>query len=130
MEVEATAEHLLMAGFSHLGVPLFTLEQNADGLNLKAPDIGRFPFDPRHMLLDLKLTYWPAATLDKALRSLDMRLVVDADRRERRIIGPDGDLLVAIAFPPRNRTDGEISLQHYDYPYRLSIKTLSMEKSP
>lgn len=130
MEVEATAEHLVMAGFSHLGVPLFTLRQDADGLDLDAPGIDRFPFDPRHMLVDVKLAYWPAAALDKALRLLDMRLAVDADRRERRIFGPDGVLLVAIAFPPRNLTDGEISLQHYDHPYRLRIKTLNMERSP
>lgn len=127
VELEITPERLVMIGLTHLGVVVFTLEQDADGIHLDAPGMEQFPFDPRYMLLDVKLTWWPGDILNRALRPLAMRLEIDDQGHRRRILGPAGAPLVEIEFPAGDLTDGDISLRHYDIPYRLRIKMLSVE---
>lgn len=127
VELEVTPERLVMIGLTHVGVTLFTLEQDAGGTHLDTPGIEQFPFDPRYMLLDVKLTWWPSDILNEALRPLAMRLKMDDLGRRRRILGPAGTPVVEIDFPAGDLTDGDISLRHYDLPYQLRINVLSVE---
>src|SRR3546814_1029663 len=59
VEVEISAERLVMVGVSHIGVPLFTLELDGQGLRTTALSAEALPFDPRYILSDFQLAHWP-----------------------------------------------------------------------
>lgn len=123
-QVEVTAERLVMVGLTHMGMPLFSLTQDAGGLRVETPAGGPFPFDPRYLLADFQLTFWPVPVLRPALGALGLRIEEKPDGLGRRVIGGDAKLLVDIAYPPHGISAGEIVLAHHDHPYRLRIVTL------
>ena len=66
-EVEITRKRVVMVGLSLSGVRLFTLKQEAAGLELDTLS-GKGPaFDPCYILSDVQLTYWPEGVLRQAL---------------------------------------------------------------
>ena len=53
-----------------------------------------------------------------------MRLDQTAEGTVRRIRGLDGNLIAEIKYLAKHMKTGEIIIQHFDFPYRLRIKTL------
>ena len=120
-EVEITPARLTIVGLSLVGVTLFTLVQD-QGKDAVITQIGnRIAMDPRHMLFDLYLTYWPSEILQTALLPHSMRLEEIRATSVRRVRGSDGMVIAEIAFPDKNQKSGEIVIQHFDIPYRLRI---------
>ena len=124
IEVDITPARLVIVGLSPLGVTLFTLVQDKGGSAVVTQLKEQAPFDPRHILFDLYLTYWPPEVLQAALSPLSMRFDESADGSARRVTGPDGDVVAEIAYPSKNAKKREIIIQHFDLPYRLRIMTL------
>jgi hypothetical protein len=116
VELEVTAERLVVVGLSITGVPLFTLEQTAAGLNVESPAGDRLPFDPAYMLSDLQLVHWPADVLAQALAARGLELA--AEPGARRVLDRAGRPLVEIAY------DDATTLRHLDHPYRLRIEAI------
>jgi hypothetical protein len=117
VELEVTAERLVVVGLSLAGVPLFTLEQTAAGLAVDSRVGDRLPFDPAYMLSDLQLVHWPADVLARALTERGLQLELPAG--QRRVIDRDGRPLIEIAY-------GDVTtLRHLDRHYRLRIETIA-----
>lgn len=129
-ELDIGPSRLAIVGLSPLGVTLFTIVQDEDGLSVETPVQGPIVFDPRHMLFDLYATYWPRQALQPALSRIGMRLDEAADGSTRRIEGLDGNLIAEIQYLPKPTKTGKIEIQHFDFPYRLSIETLEARGAP
>jgi phospho-N-acetylmuramoyl-pentapeptide-transferase len=123
-ELDITSSRLAIVGLSPLGLTLFTIVQEKGGISVEIPAKGQTVFDPRHMLFDLYLTYWPSKALQPALSRIRMRLDQTAEGTVRRIRGLDGNLIAEIKYLAKHMKTGEIIIQHFDFPYRLRIKTL------
>jgi hypothetical protein len=118
-ETEIGDDRIVMAAFSVLGVPLFVLEENADGIRLENMTGGELPFDPRYILADFKLVNWPADRLAPALAKVGLHLDNESDPSVRRINAADGALVVDVRIGP----DAITTVEHFDRPYRLQIET-------
>jgi hypothetical protein len=123
-ELEITPSRLVVVGLSPIGVTLFTIVQEDGDLSVESSLERQLVFDPRHMLFDIYLTYWPVKALQTALSKLGLQLEETDDGRIRRIRGLDGTDIAEIKYSSKPVTTGNITIQHYDFPYRLSIKTL------
>jgi hypothetical protein len=127
-ELDIKPARLAIVGLSPLGVTLFTIVQEKGELTIES--VGeKTTFDPRYTLFDLYLTYWPKDALRVLLAKLKMRIDDTPDKTVRRIRGPDGELIVEIIYPPKHLENGEITIQHFDIPYRLRIATLDARSS-
>jgi len=124
-EVDVSASRLAIVGLTHLGAPLFTLIDEAGDVRVEAYLGEAFPFDPRYLLTDFQLTYWPAPALRPALQTKGLTLEEAADGRTRRIVTGAGAPIVAISYPHTSDDGGEIVLKHYDHPYLLRIRTVT-----
>lgn len=130
-EVDITPSRLVIVGLSPLGVTLFTIVQDAQGgLDVEKTVPGPDVFDPRHMLSDIYLTYWPEAALRSALADIGMRLDDTPDGAVRRIRGVDGNLIAEIQYAPNRRKTEKIRIQHFDFPYWLSVQTVDARGAP
>jgi hypothetical protein len=123
-EVEITPKRLAIVGVSPLGVTLFTIVQEDGDTAIETPHEDNFPFDPRYILFDIYLTYWPKNALKAPLASLDMRLDEDAQGAMRWLSSAVGDRIAEITYPRANEKKDEIIIQHFDRPYTLRIVTL------
>lgn len=123
-EVEITPKRLAIVGVSPLGVTLFTIVQEGGDTAIETPTKDNFPFDPRYILFDVYLTYWPGKVLKAPLASLDMQLDEDAQASMRRLSSAAGNRIAEIMYPKENEKKGETIIQHFDRPYTLRIVTL------
>lgn len=129
-ELDIGPSRLAVVGLSPLGVTLFTIIQDKNDIKVETAAKGQIPFDPRHMLFDIYLTYWPKAVLRPALARLGMRLDDMEGGKFRRVRGVDGKLIAEIRYPPKRKNTERIVIQHFDHPYRLSIQTLETLGTP
>jgi len=124
VELEITPERLVVVGLTHLGVPLFTLEQTAAGLSVRSSAPGPLPFDPRYMLSDLQLVHWPADVLADRLARDGLRLEDRPADHLRRVVDQSGRPLVKIVYPAPGARPSVITVSHRDRSYRLQIETI------
>ena len=123
-EVDITPARLALVGLSPLGITLFTLVQDKGKRAVVTQLQEKAPFDPRNLLFDVYLTYWPRKALQAALSPLSMKLDERADGSVRRVRRPDGALIAEITYPSKHLKKREIVIQHFDFPYRLRIRPL------
>lgn len=123
-EVEITPTRLAIVGLSPLGISLFTLVQERDKVTVETVSKEKMAFDPRYILFDFYLTYWPTAVLQKALASEQLVLDESTDKKTRRIRDLHENLVVEITYPSTSTLENDIIIEHFDLPYRLRIKTL------
>lgn len=126
VEVEVMPTRLVMVGLTPLGVPLFTLVQASGGIEVDAPGAGRLPFDPRHVLSDFQIAFWPAKVLEQRFQSLGLRLADRPADGRRQVLGEDGEILVEVTYLDKASIGGDIVIEHFDQPYRLQIETLQV----
>jgi archaeosine-15-forming tRNA-guanine transglycosylase len=81
------------------------------------------------MLFDLQLTYWPGEGLERALSMQRMRLEDEPKNSVRRVFGPEGELVMEVRYLDGFLAPGDISIDHFDRPYRLLINTLEPGKN-
>lgn len=124
VEVDVTPERLAMVGLSPLGITLFTLIHDQGRPAVISNNVGQARFDPRNVLFDLYLTYWPISVLKMALEPLSLTIEEGTETAKRRIFRQDGFLVAEVVFPPIDRKGEEIVIQHFDFPYRVRIRTL------
>lgn len=120
-ETEIAGERLVMAAFTHLGVPLFVLEEDGSGIHFENLSGGELPFDPRFMLADFKIANWPTASLAPALAEEGLHLDNDAGTL-RRVTTMGGTAVMEVrgsATDPKGQF-----IEHFDHPYVLEIVTL------
>jgi hypothetical protein len=125
VELEITPERLVVVGLSHLGVPLFTLEQTAADLRVQSNGRGSLPLDPAWMLSDLQLVHWPAGVLADALAARGLRLEDQPGDHRRRVVDRGGRALVEIVYPAPGAEPAVTTVRHLDHPYRLEIVTIA-----
>jgi hypothetical protein len=117
-ETEITGDHIVMAAFSVLGVPLFVLEEDADGIRLEDMTGGTLPFDPRYILADFKVVNWPLRSLAPALAMVGLHLDNVSGPSVRRISSGGSPVIIVQVGPDQITT-----VEHFDPPYRLLIET-------
>jgi hypothetical protein len=128
VEVEVTPTRLVVVGLTPLGVPLFILEQEAGEIKVKTLGSESLPFNPRLMLSDFQIAYWPIATLRNKFQTFGLTVRQAASQSLREVLAESGEVLVAVTY--RNKADklGDITVEHFDPPYRLQIKTFKTSK--
>jgi len=120
VEVEVTPTRIVVVGLTPVGVPIFTLEQEAGEVSVETLGAEQFPFDPRHMLSDIQIAHWPEAALRNKFRDFGLAVREAPTENLREVLGEDGMVLVAVTY----LADGDMVIEHFDRPYRLHIKSL------
>ncbi len=123
VEIEVTAKRMVVAGLTPIGVPIFTLKQEADVIEVEIPGSENFPFNPRYMLSDFQIAYWPEAVLSDKFRSVGLIVKETLAQGSREVINEAGEVLVAVTYVNKPGSAGDIIIEHFDPPYRLQIKT-------
>jgi hypothetical protein len=119
--VEINGNRLVMAAFTHIGAPLFVLEEQGDALGFENLSGGELPFDPRFMLADFKIANWPAEILAPAVADAGLRFEEFESPPMREVWTRDGTLVMRVLFPGDGRDDGAMTIEHFDHPYRLRV---------
>lgn len=131
VRVEISPERLSMIGLNHVGVPLFTLTH--DGAHLDATMTGDnrlpvgdgLPVDPRYVLADFQLAFWPVEALRPALAPRGLVLEVGPDGA-RRLFDQGGLLLARTSGAPADAMGvpvPELVVTRIMPPYELLIRT-------
>jgi len=128
-EIEIEGNKLVIAALSHLGATLFVLRQEGDKIVVDAYAGELDGIDPSWMLFDLQVTYWPGERLGRALSMQRMRLEDEPKNSVRRVFGPRGELVMEVRYLDGFLAPGDISIDHFDRPYRLLIDTLEPGKN-
>lgn len=129
-EVEVTAARMVVVGLSSMGVPIFTLEQDAGAVKVETPGADSFPFDPRHILSDFQIAYWPEAVLRDKFESVGLRVREGASQATREVLAAGGELVVRVTYLVNDDPESDIIIEHFAPPYRLRIKTFDSSESP
>ena len=127
IEIEITPTRMVMVGLTPMGVPIFTLEQEANEIEVQTLGSDSFPFDPRHILSDFQIAYWPEAVLSDKFHSFGLTVRETPTAGSREILAESGEVLVAVTYLDNADGAGDIIIEHFDPPYRLQIETF--EKS-
>jgi len=133
-ELEVTTERLALVGLTTLGIPLFELVQDKDGItvhDLMATDNVEI-FKPQYLLGDFKMAYWPLETINLTLGPMRMRAVeqVVNGKLVRLLLDNNGQSVLKITYPVGGLDIGELVVRRYDLPYRLRIRTINVRKGP
>ncbi len=122
-EVEVTPARMVVVGLTSLGVPIFTLEQDIREVKVALPGDDTLPFNPRHILSDFQIAYWPEATLREKFQAVGLAVRETSTQGGREIVTADGEVLVKVTYLGNDGSAGDIMIEHFDPPYRLHIKT-------
>jgi hypothetical protein len=124
VEVEVSPERLVMVGVSHLGVPLFSLELDREGLRTTALSSEVLPFDPRYILSDFQLAHWPFELVSQDLERRGYRLVRGPKASGRYVYDAERELVASVEDLRDGKQAGYMVIEHHDLPYKLLIQTL------
>ena len=122
---EVTSTRLVAVGLSPLGLPLFEFEQVGDRVTARQLGGEQGPVDPRQVISDLQLTYWPEDVLRPALAAAGYRLESDPVDHSRRVFSSDGLLQAEISFESRHGAQDDIVIRHF-YP-RYTVRVTAFE---
>lgn len=122
--LELNAERIAMAGTSKDGLSLFNLSYDGENLALDKNPLLPDAIDPRAIVADMQLIYWPVAQLQDRLPP-GWHLQSGANRRKLF----QGAEKVAEIVYLSNEDDWprHAELSNLRYRYRLTIDTLSYE---
>ncbi|WP_114395607.1 DUF3261 domain-containing protein [Oleisolibacter albus] len=130
-QVELSGTTLRMTGLSPLGLPLFTLTHDGHTVEVVVPGGKSLPVDPRHVLADFQLAFWPDASLRAAFARQGLELV-RTETGGRRLFDRDGTLLAETSLPPADRTGtptADLIVNRVHPAYQLRIRTKVMGAS-
>lgn len=119
--LEADGQRLRLVGLSPLGVRLFSLNYDAQGI--KTEQVMALPELPPagQVLADIMLSYWPTARWQPQLPA-GWTLTDKADRRELR--DANGLLVETIRYQPRGDRRAPTLIENHAFDYRLTIESL------
>src|SRR3546814_8566941 len=120
VEVEISPEGLVMVGVSHIGVPLFSLELDGQGLRTTALSAEALPFDPRYILSDFQLAHWPFELVSKNLARQGYRLVGGTEASARYVYDAARKLVASVEDLRDGEGEGYLVIAHHDMPYKRS----------
>lgn len=120
-EVDVTPDRLAVVALSPLGLTLFTLLQEGDNSVIVTQGPQKTGFDPRHILFDLHLTYWPRDALEAALVRHSMIVADSKEGTSRSVRHSDGRPIAEITYGAKGKRTRHIDIRHFDTPYRLRI---------
>ncbi|BBL57370.1 hypothetical protein MKFW12EY_09830 [Methylomonas koyamae] len=122
--LELNAQRIALAGTSKDGLSLFNLSYDGENLVLDKNPLLPDTVDPRAIVADMQLIYWPVAALQYRLPP-GWHLQTGATRRELF----QGEEKIAEIVYLSSETDWprHAELANLRYGYRLSIDTLSYE---
>ena len=129
VEIEVIPTRMVVAGLTPIDVPIFTLRQEADVIEVESPGSETFPFNPRYMLSDFQIAYWPAAVLSDKFRSVGLIIRETPTQDLREVVNEAGEVLVVVSYINKSDSAGDIVIEHFDPPYRLQIKTFKRSDS-
>ena len=127
-EIEINAEHIVVVGLSPLGLTLFTLVYEG-GTQITAFKVNGSDrnFDPRFILFDIYLTYWPTDTLRRALEARGLSMQDNSGDGTRTVYDEHGLKIAKVIYSARSRIQDDTIIEHYDFPYTLNIRSVHMD---
>ncbi len=129
VEIEIASNKLVVVALSHFGVTLFVLRQEGKKVLVDAYTDELDGIDPSWVLFDLQVTYWPGERLERALSKQHMRLEDEPKSGVRRVFGSREELIMEVRYLDGFLVPGDITIDHFDRPYRLLIDALEPGES-
>jgi len=132
-QLEITPKKMTFVGLSPMGNRLFTvlwIGQNFSDEHLlkNIKDEWPFPFEPKRILADVQLALWPNIPTQNGIKIRETALpnmsreILRSDLKEYPIM--------RITYETRPFWQGLIVIEHLERNYRLSIKTLQINRLP
>lgn len=111
--------NVAVVAISPQGLPLFEIQwQSATRTFNQVKYVPLAQLEPKHMLADIQLVYWPLSLLEQNLRGAKITEHVDADKRVRNILIDDKEV-ISIRY-----SNDKIFYQHHQRNYRFEIQEL------
>lgn len=138
-QVEVEPRRIAMVGLTPVGVRLFVLQYQGGKVLYQPQPFFKAPLQPRHILADFQLVYWPLATLQAALgpQGIRIRERQTGQGRERIIQKQTGRLtrqpppIIVIQYQHASHPwRGKVSFQHKERGYRFTIETRQVQALP
>lgn len=126
-QVEVDQQRLVLVGSSATGNSLFSVEYKQGALNSNVSPLLPAQLDPRYVLADFQLVFWPASAINQQLIGSDYRLV---DHPLRRELWQAEELLIAIDYSEQNHWQGLVYFDNKRWDYRYTIETLQRQILP
>ena len=126
-QVEVDQQRLVLVGSSATGNSLFSVEYKQGALNSNVSPLLPAQLDPRYVLGDFQLVFWPASAINQQLIGSDYRLV---DHPLRRELWQAEELLIAIDYSEQNHWQGLVYFDNKRWDYRYTIETLQRQILP
>lgn len=125
--VTVDAQQLTVIGLTSVGLRAFTLKY--DGNNLSEERAPQVPatLQPRQLLNDLQLIFWPLSALQEAWQP-DGGQVSEPYPGTRRL-HRNGMLLAEVHYAA-DPWNGRVWLRHFDHPYSLYIESTPVATGP
>ena len=119
--LNADDKHISVAGLSPLGIRLFRLIYNEQGIeteqNIVAPELP----PANQVLLDIMLSHWP---LDVWQQRLPKGWSLKDQNNIRQLRDPKDEVIVEIHYEVHAKKMRPISLQHFAFGYLIQIQHL------
>lgn len=124
VETEIAENGLVMVGLSHIGVPLFEMTLKGEAVETRSLGQELLPFDPRYILSDFQLAYWPFDQVAAALSRAGYALKRGEANDERLVYDGKKTLVARVYHLRRDERAGVMMIEHHDLPYQIEIETL------
>ena len=118
--VEVTPQRLRVIGLSALGQRVFTLEQDADGVQAAASAYAPAFIQPQNIVADMQLAYWPLAALQAAAPD---GVRVSEPRSGLRRLERNDRLIAEVHFADADPWNGRLWLVNFEHGYSLDIRS-------
>ncbi len=119
--IEIYGNRLAIVNLSPFGLVLSQIEY----VGLEEPRVTSIDkgsaFDPRFILFDIYMTYWPEQTLRQNLAEIGIRFDQNSRDGTRKAFAADGNIIAEVSFVSPNAVDEKVIIRHYDLQYVISI---------
>ncbi|NNC24337.1 DUF3261 domain-containing protein [Salinisphaera sp. USBA-960] len=123
--MQLSSSRLRLIGLSPLGQRLFTLASDASGVTLDAPSTKLAKLDPRRIVSDLELAYWPLSAIRSALPSA--RRI--EQNNHARLVWQDHELVWLAIHDGNDRWQSPVKIYNRVLDYTLHVAPVSASEA-
>lgn len=128
-QLEVDEQRLAMVATTPMGSTLFSIIYSGDTLVTDVSPLLPTQFQPKYVLIDFQLVFWPLDVLNASLSREGLK-VVENPIGQRRFVQRNGEVLIEINYSTRDPWRGLIELENRVWGYSYTIETVALEPLP
>lgn len=124
---EVERDHITLVALTSFGTRAFSVSFKEGQVDYRPATFFKTRIDPKYLICLFQLIFWPRESIEENFKG-DTILVEDRTSSEnRRSIYKRSEEIIRISYSMSNRLEGEIQFEHFDWSYKMELKTLQFE---